>query len=175
MDFLDLIKNRHSIRQFTEKDIDDATIDKILHLTLAAPSAGNLQAYKIVVVKKEKGKNKLSESAPDRNRGVLRTAAVNFVFFAEPSLSASKYEERGMELYAIQDATIAAAYLQLALYNYGISGVWIGTFDEKTVYDLLKAKGDLRPVAIIAAGYPDEEPFATSRRPFDEIVYQKNL
>ncbi len=173
MDFLDLIKNRHSIRHFKKKEVGDDIIDKILHLTLSAPSAGNLQAYRVVVVKNKEKNEMIARAAMDQD--AVREAAVNFIFFAEPAVSASKYEERGKDLFTIQDATIAATYLQLALYYYGLSGVWVGAFKPDEIRDLLGATEDLIPVAIIPAGYSDEEPFATSRRPFDEIVSRENL
>ncbi|MEM5811449.1 MAG: nitroreductase family protein [Candidatus Aenigmatarchaeota archaeon] len=52
MDFEAVVKNRHSIRAFLQKEIEEEKLKKILELTNLAPSAGNLQAYEIFVVKK---------------------------------------------------------------------------------------------------------------------------
>ena len=63
---------------------------------------------------------------------------------------------RGEKLLAVQDATIAASYAQLAATALGLSSVWIGHFKEKAVADILKTK--LRPIAIIPIGYANERP-----------------
>ena len=63
---------------------------------------------------------------------------------------------RGEKLLAVQGATIAASYAQLAATALGLSSVWIGHFKEKAVADILKTK--LRPIAIIPIGYANERP-----------------
>lgn len=50
MDILDLIKERSSCRCFQEKEIPISVLERILDSGIAAPTAHNTQAYKIVVV-----------------------------------------------------------------------------------------------------------------------------
>ncbi len=51
MNFNNVIKARYSIRKFLDRDVPDQLIAKILELAKLAPSAGNLQSYKIIIVK----------------------------------------------------------------------------------------------------------------------------
>ncbi len=95
-------------------------------------------------------------------------APVCLVFCADPSRSAPKYGERGSELYSVQDATIAATYAMLAAVDLGLSTVWVGAFDEEKVQELVGDRS-VRPVAMVAVGYPAEEPQATPRRAIEEI------
>jgi len=51
MDFFDVIKKRHSVRAFKNKPIEEEKIKEILETINSAPSAGNLQAYHIILIK----------------------------------------------------------------------------------------------------------------------------
>src|SRR4030042_6901255 len=104
MEFVDLVKNRHSIRAFQEKEVEPEKLEKTLNAANRAPSAGNLQAYKICVVKDRKVREELSRAA---NQEFLAEAPVILVFLADPAQSAQKYGSRGEKLYSLQAATIA--------------------------------------------------------------------
>ncbi|MFN7181896.1 MAG: nitroreductase family protein, partial [Planctomycetota bacterium] len=78
--------------------------------------------------------------------------------------------DRGKKLYAIQDATIACAYAQLAITALGLGSVWVGAFDEKKVKQILNLPKELKPIAILPIGYPNEQPKITSRRKLEDII-----
>lgn len=169
MEFEEVIKNRHSIRAFQSKKIDRGKIQKILELTNRAPSAGNLQAYEIFLVKDEKKKSALAEAAFGQK--FVAEAPVVFVFCANPSRSAARYGARGRDLYSIQDATIAATFAMLAATDLGLASCWVGAFDEKEVKKILGVK-DLKPIAILPVGYPAERPRITGRRDLKDLVHE---
>ena len=54
--------------------------------------------------------------------------------------------------FSIQDATLAAAYSQLAASALGLSSIWIGMFDEEKVKEIIGT--ELRPTSILCIGYP---------------------
>jgi nitroreductase len=165
MNFCDVIKGRYSIRKFLDKEVPDILIEKILELSKLAPSAGNLQAYKVVIVKDEEVKKRLhSIEAP-----------VFLIICALPEVSAGRYGDRGRNLYSIQDATIFASYIQLAAVDLGLATVWIGAFSENKVREILKLSEDLRPLAMILLGYPAVEKFERRRRKLKEIIVKLPL
>ena len=100
----------------------------------------------------------------------MEQAPVALVFTADQQRSASKYEERGFEFYSMQDATIAAAYSQLAATALGLSSVWVGGFDPLEVSRLVKAGPYEVPAAIIPVGYPGEDPGRAPRRGMKSMV-----
>lgn len=172
MEFFNLINKRYSVRNFLDKEIEDSIIDKILEAANRAPSAGNLQAYEIVVIKDNNQKDKIYKVALEQDS--VKKAPVAFIFFANPGRSSVKYRVRGEKLYCLQDATIAAAYAQLACHDLGLGCVWVGAFDEKEVRGVCDAPDDLRPVVILPVGYPKEMPGETFRRRLDDLVrYEK--
>jgi nitroreductase len=168
MDFFDLINVRRSIRAYTEQPVEAEQLNRILEATRRAPSAGNLQAYMILVIRSPATKAALAKAA--LNQDFLAQAPVVLAFFGRQQVSAAKYQKRGVELYAMQDATIACAYAQLAATQLGFGAVWVGAFDDDTVKRVLKAQADWRPVALLPIGYPAESPKQTPRRPMGELV-----
>ena len=100
----------------------------------------------------------------------MAEAPVALVFCADTSRAGDKYGDRGANLYALQDATIAAAYAQLAIVAAGMASAWVGYFDEKLLGDFLELSTGERPIAILSVGYAAELPESTPRRRLDEVV-----
>lgn len=167
MEFQRVVELRHSVRKYTADPVDPAALERVLRLAARAPSAGNLQAYRIIVVRSARKRQALSVAAGDQ--GFLSEAPIDLVFFADPERSAASYGPRGSSLYAIQDATIAAAFAVLAATNEGLASAWVGAFDESAVRVVCGEK-KLRPVAIVPLGHAAERPGETPRRDLGEIV-----
>lgn len=173
MDFFDVIKSRHSIRAFKKKNIEDEKIVGILDTVNSAPSAGDLQAYEIVLVKDQKQKFLLAKASFGQD--FIAEAPIIFVICANIRRSSLRYGKRGSELYCINDASIAASYLQLASTALGLSSVWIGAFDEEEVAKIINSPDYIKPIAIIPVGYPDEETYGTPRRDLDDIIHKEKF
>jgi nitroreductase len=172
MEFFETVIKRRSVRAFKPDPVEEWKINRLLEVANLAPSAGDLQAYEIVVVKDRERKRRLSVAALGQD--FIEEAPVVFVFLSNPKRSARRYGRRGTELYCIQDATIAAAYLQLAATALGLGSVWVGAFDDEEVSECVNA-GELRPVAIVPVGYPAEEPPITPRRGVNSIAYSETF
>jgi nitroreductase len=168
LEFFDLIQKRRSIRAYSSKQVDEETLNRIMDAISSAPSAGNLQAYEVFVVKSEAKKKALARAAFDQD--FIVRAPVCLVFFANPRRSSVKYGSRGEMLYSVQDATIAATFAMLAAVDLGLSTVWLGAFDDEEVAKIF-ATESLRPVAVLPLGYPAEEPEVTSRRPLEDVFH----
>ncbi len=166
--FIEMCEGRQSIRQFTAEPIPDETLQQILETVLTAPSAGNMQAYEIVVVKDLQIKQNLSAAALGQD--FITQAPVVLVFFALPLTSAKVYGERGVKLYSIQDATIACTYAMLAATSLDLATAWVGAFRDNQVKAAVGAGEYQVPVALLAVGHAAERPRRTPRRPLQNIV-----
>lgn len=169
MEFIEVIKNRHSIRTFTDQPVEAEKLQKILEITNLAPSAGNLQAYEIYVVTDAKKRDGLSCAALAQD--YIAAAPIALVFCTHPELTEGRYTERGTRLYTVQDATIACSFAMLAATDLGLGSVWVGTFDEKVVRTIIGAPERQVPVVILAIGYPGEFPEQHPRRPLDQLAH----
>ncbi|VVC03850.1 Coenzyme F420:L-glutamate ligase [Candidatus Bilamarchaeum dharawalense] len=168
MEFYDVVQKRHSVRDFSDKPVEAIKIKNIINAAMRAPSAGNLQAYKIYLVHSQETREALLP-ATDYQEFIVNVPLV-LVFVADHMISESKYGARGFELYSVQDATIAATYAQLAATAEGVSSVWVGAFDPLEVSRILHLMGYQVPVAILAIGYPNGPIKSTTRRPIKDMV-----
>lgn len=168
MEFYETVKKRHSARKFKDKNVEKKKIQRIMDAMSMAPSAGNLQAYRVYAVKGKEKKKMLAEAALDQD--YVAEAPVCLVFCADRKRSALKYGERGENQYCLQDATIAAAYTQLAATEEGLSTVWVGAFDPIAVAQIINVEEFDFPVTIMPLGYSDEEPEKTERRSLEKII-----
>jgi nitroreductase len=170
MDFFKIVEDRRSMRKYAETPVEEEKIQKILETANRAPSAGNLQAYEIYIVRKMDQRQDLVAASWDQ--GFLAEAPVVLVFCANPARSAVKYGERGTNLYAVQDATIACTYSQLAAKAQGLDSVWVGAFDEKAVSEILHLPTDLRPIILLPIGYAGREPHQRPRRELRDLTHE---
>jgi len=173
MEFFETLQRRVSTRAFKSTPVEEEALWKILEAANSAPSAGNLQAYEIVVVRDPVRRRELAHAAVEQ--WFIAQAPVVLVFLANPQRSRWRYGRRGAELYCLQDATIACAYAQLAATAVGLGSCWVGAFDEEAVRRILAAPSQLRPIAILPIGVPDEAPEPRARRPFGDLVHEERV
>jgi nitroreductase len=168
-DFFQTVRHRHSVRQYRSGEtVEREKLHAILETACAAPTAGDLQSYHIIVVESDDKRQALSALAD--NQAFIFDAPLALVFCADRGRAAEKYGDRGRDLYAVQDATIAAAYAQLAVVAAGLGTTWVGYFDEAGVRELLGLEDGVEPIAIVSVGYPAEFPEPTPRRRLDDVV-----
>jgi nitroreductase len=168
-DFFATVRHRHSVRCYhSDLPVEAEKLHAVLEAACAAPSAGDLQAYCIVVVRSQAERDALRRAANDQP--FISEAPVCLAFCADPRRSAVRFGDRGAHLYALQDATIATAYAQLAIVAAGLGSTWVGYFDEVEVARLLELEEGIAPVALLSVGYPAELPEPTPRRYITEVV-----
>lgn len=172
MEFFEVLEKRYSVRAYKPDPIDDATLTKILEAINSAPSAGNLQAYEVIVVRDPERKRQLARAAWDQM--FIAQAPVVLVFVANPERN-KRYGRRGAELYCLQDATIACAYAQLAAVALGLGSCWIGAFDDDAVRKVVGIPANMRPVAVLPIGVPADTPEPRERRPLSDLVHEEEL
>ncbi len=173
LDLFSTIRYRHSVRSYrTDLPVEPEKLHAVLEAACAAPSAGDLQSYRIVVVQSQAVRDALRRAANDQ--AFLSESPVCLAFCADPARSATRFGARGAGLYALQDATIAAAYAQLAIVAAGLGSTWVGYFDEAEVLKVLELADGYVPVALLSIGYPAELPEPTARRPLSEVVLYHN-
>lgn len=151
---LDVFARRHSVRHFLSRKPGGEQLREILDAADSAPSAGGLKAREVFVVTDERTKRQLVHAA--HGQGFIAEAPVVLVFWAVEERSAAKYGERGRGLFAVQDATIAAAFAWIQAVGSGLGACWVGAFDDHVVRDIFRKdiQRGWRPVALMPIGYP---------------------
>jgi nitroreductase len=167
VDVIEAIRTRRSVRAFRLAPVKEADVDRVLEAARLAPSAGNLQAYAVILVTPD-ALPALADAAP--GHPAMTHAGAALVFCADRRRSSARYGARGASLFAVQDATIACAYAQLAATELGLATLWIGAFDDDAVREGLGIGHELSPVAILLLGHSAEEPAPVGRRTIGELV-----
>jgi nitroreductase len=180
MEVFEAVRNRRSIRRFSERPVEDDKLNTLFEAVRQSPSWANFQCWRFVVVREPSVKEKLSgfsyvESffAPlgykvnPAQKGISE-ASVVIVACADPAKSGNI---RGQEYY-LTDLGIASQTLMLSAHRMGLGTVFVGVFDEEEVKSLLGIPDAIRVVGLFPLGYPlHEKTEGTSRKPLDEIVF----
>jgi nitroreductase len=173
MDVFEAIKKRRSIRAFKGGDVSPETVEKLVEAARWAPSAGNIQPWEFIIVRKPEIKKRLAEAA--LSQAFIEEAPVVIVVCADENRSAIGYGVRGKTLYCIQDTAAAIQNIHLTALSLGLSTCWVGAFKEEEARQILNVPRGVRPVAIIPVGYADESPSPRKRRPINEIVHYETF
>jgi len=165
-DLFRIMATRRSTRNFdTSRYVEQWQVDKILAAADTAPTAGNFQGFEVFYVKNREIKKRLVEAA---NNQPYVNAPVVLVFCMDPSRVKMNFPPETLSKFSLQDATLAAAYSQLAASALGLSSIWIGMIDEEKVKQIIGT--NLRPTSILCIGYPHQKRPPKSRRKLKELV-----
>ena len=93
MVFIEAIQKRKSIRSYLAKEIEAEKLQAILQAIDRAPSAGNLQAFEVFLVRSRACREKLVQAAGGQE--FILQAPLALVFCANPARSRERYAERG--------------------------------------------------------------------------------
>ena len=165
-DLFAVMAKRRSTRKFSNKPVETTKVDRIIAAADTAPTAGNYQGFEIFYVKSTEKKKLLVDAC---NKQPYVNAPVVLVFCKNPSRVKFDFPDYVLKKFAIQDATLAAGYSQLAAQALGLSSIWIGMFDEQKVMDILET--DLVPSSVLCIGYPEQTKFPKPRRNLKDLVH----
>lgn len=165
-DLFKVMASRRSTRKFDKRAVEEWKIDKILAAADTAPTAGNFQGFEIFFVRDPKVKQSLVVAA--NNQPHANTPVV-LVFCKNPTRVKLNFPPEILAKFAIQDATLAAAYSQLAAHALGLSSIWIGMFDEAKVMEAIGT--NLVPSSLLCIGYPAQKKGPRSRRKLKDLIH----
>lgn len=170
MELKNTILKRKSIRNYQKKEIKSWIIGEILDSARFAPSSGNVQNWRFIIVKDKDIKNSIAEAS--LKQYWMNTAPVYIIVCSDSNKVERLYGERG-KLYAVQNCAVAAAYIMLKALEFDLGTCWVGAFDEKKVSRIMNLPEDLIPQAIITLGYPEKDQLIKpqKRNDLDKIVY----
>lgn len=171
MDVKDAIEERKSIRKYLNKDVSLKTIGEILAIAKHAPSSGNLQNWRFVVVKDKEKRQEIAEACLKQTW--MAEAPVHLVVCNKIDDISMLYGERGKNLYSIQNCSVIAAYITLLARSFGLETCWVGAFDEDAIRIILEIPDniELRPETVITLGYSNESKAKTKRRDIELLTY----
>ncbi len=167
MDYFDVINERRSVRSYKPHPVEQEKLDKILEAGRLAPTACNLQAFKILVI-------------PTKGREAELQQIYKPGWFVEApyilgvcSLPGGCWVRRDKKSYADVDAAIVMDHIILAATGLGLGTCWVGAFYPEAAKTVLRLGDSYEPVAFTPLGYPKDAPREKIRKPLEDIVEYK--
>ncbi len=167
MDVLEVIKERRSVRSYKEDPVPDELIEKILDAAKWAPSGGNIQPWRFIVVKNRILLDLLKKVSP----GYLGNAPLAIVICSDREHSFKVGGPLAKEYLTIADCSMAAANITLAARALELGTCVIKSFSHNAVKELLSIPNEVEPELIVIVGYPAETPKPPPREPIEKIAY----
>lgn len=168
MEFEKVIQDRKATRKFSSTKIEKEKLDKILEAGRIAPTAKNLQPFKIYVIESEAGLKKIDKSSP------CRYGAQTVLLVCGDKDKA--YVKNGNPIY-VMDASIVTTHMMLEATNIGVDNIWIEMFDEEIIRKEFNIPDNLIPVCLLPLGYKSKlcppSPFHKIRKSIDKLVEYK--
>ena len=163
MNYLNMMKNRNSCRDFSDQPIDEEVLQRLLEASVCAPSSGGFQNYSIIKVTDSEKKQTLAKLC--RKQGFIGKAPVNLVFCVDlhrerriaqscSVLPNIQYDYESFIMF-VMDAAIAAQTLCMAAEAEGLGSVLIGNIvtNQKQVAELLNLPKQVLPVIMVSLGH----------------------
>jgi nitroreductase / dihydropteridine reductase len=199
MEFNELLMARYATKEFDNKKIDDDTVDQILEMIRFAPSALNIQPWKVKVVKGQETKKKLSAASMDQAQ--INTCSHLLVFCANTDLSGngekvvnymktlgipeenlkqfesvmnfflSKFNEEKGLCEAQNNVFIAATTALYAAKSLGVDSCPMQGFDSSAYAEILGIPSGLVPTILVPMGYPADKQMPKMRFPKEDIFF----
>jgi len=168
MDALDAILKRRSIRRYQGIAVTDEQLKVLLEAAMAAPSAGNQQPWRFVVVTARETLDALAAAHPYAK--MLHQAPAAVVVCGDTAVD--KHPR-----FWPQDCAAATQNLLVAATALGLGSCWVGVHPhaerEAAVRKVLDLPAAITPLALVALGYAAEEKGPVLRYNDDYIHREK--
>ncbi len=190
-----LLKERRSVRKYQQRPVPQQLIREVLEAASWAPSAHNAQPSRFLVLIDPQVKRRLAEAmanawAADMAKDGTGVEPETFKlrverFATAPALVLACMSMVGMAEFpdvekrrlerdlAVQSLAAAVENLLLAAHSMGLGASWFcaPAFCKGAVREVLEIPADVEPQALIAMGYPAEEPHAPPRKPLGDFCF----
>lgn len=167
MEFLNLAKQRYSVRDYVKRKVEEEKLQRILEAGRIAPTGANRQPQRFIVVRSEEGLSKLKGSAN------VYGAPLAIIVCADHSATWKRsYDRKDI---ADIDASIVTDHMMLEATELGLGSVWICHFNPEKLRINFNIPENIEPVNILALGYAAGEAASpdrhdTLRVPLDQLV-----
>jgi nitroreductase len=177
MDIEQAVFSRRSIRAFTDQDVTDEQVKRLIAYGHCAPSGGNLKEWCFIVVRSEEGKRKLAEATYSGNKETngpqqwLKTAPVIIAVAADHRPVMKRYGRKGLNELVYLDCASAVENMLLGAVHLGLSSCFISGFREHEMAEALGLPEYMQPIALLPVGYAAGPGVLRPTVPPEEVTY----
>ncbi len=178
----DYFSNRRTIRQYTNKKINQQLLNDLLMAASQAPTTGNMQLYSVVITEDEEMKKRLAPTHFNQP-SVMSAAAVltfcadfnRFVKWCEARNAKPGYDNFQAWVWAVEDTMIFAQQFVTLAEMHGLGTCYLGTttYNAPQISEILELPDRVVPIATVTVGYPAVEGQLSDRLPIEAIVHHE--
>lgn len=181
---IDIMRNRRTIRKYTEQDIPAELLNELLEVAARASNTGNMQLYSVVVTRDQVNKEKLSPA--HFNQPMVTTAPVVLTFCADANRFVKWAQQRKAEAGFDNFQTFIASTIDAMLFaqafcdaaeEKGLGICYLGTtaYNADKIIEALSLPRLVIPIVTVTVGYPGEPlPDQVERLPLAAVVHQES-
>ena len=175
MNATECIKGRRSIRKYKNDKIDHSILHSIISNTSYSPSWKNTQITRYIAIEDTSIIQKIADDfTPEFNSNIIRQVpmliAVTFIKERSGYERDGSFSTKKGDRWQMFDVGVACQTFCLAAHEQGLGTVIMGIFDEDKVAEMIGMPEEREMVALIALGYPNEEPVAPKRKTVDDLL-----
>ena len=165
MDFLELAKERYSVRKMTNESVKQEDLNKILEAARLSPTAKNMQRERVLVINTEEGIEKMKQCT-SCDFGASTIIIISYEKDDEQN------ESDEAKKYGLIDTGIVATHMCLEATNLGLGTTMVGLFDRDLTKKLFNIPAKYQPELLLPIGYIDRKPsiLHEKRKTIEELV-----
>jgi nitroreductase len=145
MAFLELAKERFSVREFDPRPVEAGKLSAILEAGRVAPTACNNQPVRVKVADGAKDLAKVDECTPCR----YGAPTVLLVCYDKNTCWENPFGGNSGQV----DASIVTTHLMMEAQEQGLGSCWVMYFDPTKAAELFELPANIVPVAMLPIGY----------------------
>lgn len=174
--------NRHTVRDFTDREVTPEMLDHLFTEAAHAPNTGNMQLYSVIVTRTKEGKEALAPAHFNQpcvtGCSVLLTFCIDIHRFEEWCRNRNAdcgFNNQQMLLASAIDAALFAEQFNTLAEIHGMGGCFLGTtlYNAPEIADILRLPKGVVPLIALALGYPATEGAPSPRLPLRAIVHDE--
>ena len=176
------INTRRSIRKYSDREVTDELLHRLLSEASRTQTMGNMQLYSVVVTRSAEMKAKLAPA--HFNQPMVTEAPVVLTFCADFNRAsewcrcrkaAPRYDNFLSFLNAATDALLYTQTFCNLAEEEGLGLCYLGTtvYMPQMIIDTLRLPQLVMPVATITLGWPDENPPLSDRLPLESFIHDE--
>lgn len=174
---------RRTVRRYTEQEVDDNLLTRLIEEATHAPNTGNMQLYSVIVTRSEEGKRALAPlhfNQPSATGcSVLLTFCIDinrFNRWCEINRADAGFNNMQMLMAAAIDTSLFAQQFNTLAEMHGLGCCYLGTtaYNAPQIAEVLHLPDGVVPLTTLTVGYPDGESPASDRLPVSGIIHDEH-
>jgi nitroreductase len=181
-DLMQSLANRRSIRKYSDRQVSDEILERLLTASCRTSTTGNMQVYSVIITRDEKIRNELLPL--HFNQKMVTEAPVVLTFCADFNRfnrwcrlnnATPGYDNFLSFFTAAIDSLLVAQTFCVAAESEGLGICYMGTttYMAHKIIDVLKLPVGVVPVTTVTVGWPAENPEQVDRLPLEAVIHHE--